>query len=783
MKINRTVLVLLMTLWWVLFVLLSVLQLDAFFILPIVGFGALLFCFGLPAYLALQLPKQTPLIALSGMVGLGILQLIVLPLFFNALLPLFGVARPLDPWPLAIELTAGFIMVASIAWYRMRGRVYTLRLPRVRWLDTVFLIIPLLFIVMSIMGATLLNNGGTGWITLTMLFGMAAYLGALLLMRNKLSDTTIAAAFFMIAVALLFMTSLRGWLTTGHDIQREYRMFQLAQNAGLWDIASYRDPYNACLSITILPTVFANLLHINDPYVFKVLFQILFALVPVIIYYFMRRYVGKGMAILAVMYFISFPTFFGDMPMLNRQEIAFLFLGLMLYFVLDKSIGLWRRRSLFLLFGLGLVLSHYSTTYSFIVIMGVLIVARPVFSFIAARLRRRKAFLLSGVVALTRHGKKPDVSISLATIIVLVVMVFTWNTLLTNTSQGLSNIAKQLVTTISSGFQSDARSNDTSYSLVSAKKVDPQGQLDQYQTNVIGEVRKTAEPGTYYDDSIVNAYPLKALSPPTMPLSQAGQVLTDNGFDVPLFNFAFKQLSARLLQLFIAIGIIYVLLRRTLLNRPMETDFVMVVLGSLAFIILQIVLPFLSVEYGLLRAFQQSLMVLGLFVAIGTVVIVMPFRKVWLQRLVPAAFALLFFLSSTSAIGQVLGAYTPQLHLNNAGTYYDIYYLHKGEIVAIDWLAARLPQGDVKSMVQAEIQSDRYALTKLRTISDLHVKDDIVPGLVRKNSYVFLSYANVHKNQATITYNSDLVTYAFPREFLHQNKNLVYSNGDSELYR
>jgi uncharacterized membrane protein len=782
MKITRNLLILLLSAWWMLFVLLSVAQFNAFQALNVVGFGALLACFGLPLYLALRLPRQPFWIALTSVVGLGTLALIVIPLIFNTVFPMVGMQRPLDAWPLLMELTGGFILIISIAWYRLKGVTYKLSLPKVPLLDAIFVAVPAVFVAMSVMGATLLNNGGTGWITLTMLFGMAVYLGFLLVYRKHLSDTTIASSLFLIGLALLLMTSLRGWLTTGHDIQREFRMFQLAQNAGLWDIASYRDPYNACLSITILPTVFFNLLHIGEPYVFKLLFQIIFALMPVVIYYMMRRYVGQGMAILAVIYFISFPTFFSDMPMLNRQEIAFLFLALMLYFVLDKTIGLWKRRWLFLLFGAGLVLSHYSTTYSFVVIMGVLVVARPAFRFIAAKLRRRKLFAKSGLLALTKRSTKHDTSINVTTVVLLVVMVFTWNTLLTNTSQGLSNIINQLSSIATGGLKSDARSNDTSYSLVSAKKVDPQGQLDAYQETIIDKARQEAAPGTYYDDAAVNTYPLKALSPPTTPLTPLGNSLSSAGFDVPLFNFAVKQLSARLLQLFIAVGIIFVIFRRFLLKKPMETDFVLVALGSLAFVVLQIALPFLSVEYGLLRAFQQSLMVLGLFVAIGTVVIVMPFRRVWLQKLAPAAFALVFFVSSTSAVGHALGGYTPQLHLNNAGTYYDIYFLHRGEITAIDWLAARM-QGDGNTKVQSEIQSDRYALTKLRAISDLNIKDDIAPGLVRKNSYIFLSYANIHKNQATITYNSDLVTYDYPKGFLQNNKNLVYSNGSAEIYR
>jgi uncharacterized membrane protein len=782
MKITRNVLVLGIVFWWVLFVLLSAVQFNFLHILDIVGFTALVGGLGLPAYLSLKITKQPLWIAVACVVVLGVLQLLVIPLFFNTVLPLFGIVRPLDTWPLLIELSAWFMFVVLLMWYRLRG--VSLRAPRLAMgrLDAIFMGIPVLFVAMSIMGATMLNNGGGGWITLVMLFAVAIYFGCMLLARRRLSDTTIATALFLIALALLFMTSLRGWLTTGHDIQREFRMFELAKTAGVWDIASYRDPYNACLSITILPTVLANLLHVPDPYIFKVFFQMLFAVVPVIIYYFVRRYVGKGMGILSVIYLISFPTFFSDMPMLNRQEIAFLFLSLMLYIVLDKSVGLWRRRGLFLLFGVGLVLSHYSTTYSFVVILGVLVMLRPILRFAFDRLRNSGPFKHSGLAALTTQSAKEDISISFVTVILLVGMAFLWNTVLTNTSQGLTNIVKQLSTTILTGFKSDVRSNDTSYSLVAVKKIDPQGQLDLYQKTVIDPARKEAPTDTFYSEDIVDAYPLKALPPPNTPLTPAGNFFTQSGVDVPLLNFAFKQISARLLQLFIAVGIIFVLFRQAF-NRPMETDFILVVFGSLAFVVLQIVLPFLSVEYGLLRAFQQSLLVLGLFVAIGTAAIVMPFRQPWLQRIAPAAFALVFFVSSTSALGQLLGGYSPQLHLNNDGTYYDIYYLHKGEITAIDWLSLRIMADDSENKVQSEIQSDRYALTKLRNISDLRNNDDIAPGLIRKHSYVFLSYANVHKKQATLNYNSDLVTYALPVDFLNNNKSLVYSNGDAEIYR
>ena len=37
------------------------------------------------------------------------------------------------------------------------------------------------------------------------------------------------AILFLMSVALLFMTSLRGWYVTGHDIQTEYHVFRLTE--------------------------------------------------------------------------------------------------------------------------------------------------------------------------------------------------------------------------------------------------------------------------------------------------------------------------------------------------------------------------------------------------------------------------------------------------------------------------------------------------------------------------------------------------------------------------
>ena len=70
---------------------------------------------------------------------------------------------------------------------------------------------------------------------------------------------------YLLSLSLLLMTSLRGWFVTGHDIQREFRVFELASGQGVWNIESFPDAYNACLSVTILPTIIERTTGISGP--------------------------------------------------------------------------------------------------------------------------------------------------------------------------------------------------------------------------------------------------------------------------------------------------------------------------------------------------------------------------------------------------------------------------------------------------------------------------------------------------------------------------------------
>jgi uncharacterized membrane protein/glycosyltransferase involved in cell wall biosynthesis len=768
--------------WWLGLLELRTLPSVPNVVIDIVGFSFLVLAPGLLTVICLRLRSVVPWGKLVMSVAFSLLELMSVGVIGNTVLQWFGIRRPLDAPYLVGEISLLLVVLMIMTWSRTKEWQLLIG-PNLRkllpsGLDWLIALFPLVFVLLSVLGATSLNNGGTDLWTMGMLLGLAGFSLVIVNKSGKLSNTTVATALFLMSLSLLFMTSLRGWYTTGHDIQQEYRVFLLAKDNGVWQIQRYRDPYNACLSITILPTILANLTRLFDPYVYKVFFQILFATCPVVIYLFVRKWLSIGLAFLATLYFLSFPTFFTDMPYLNRQEIAFTFFALMLYVIFQDQIRLRLRRMLFLALGLGLVLSHYSTTYSVIVILFLAVGAWYAIIIAAYLLKRLRLVNYSSSSLGILHVPKELRRVTVFMLVTLTFSSFMWTVVLTDTGTSALTIARQTILTAAESFRSDTpKSNDTNYSLFSFSNVSPAKELSEYVSDTVKPARSN-DPAEYYPIADLQKFPIHEANDTVQPLTSSGRYFTKHGLDVAAFNYDFRQASAKLLQILVISGFIFVLFRRTY-NRLLDSDFMALAVGSVIFVGLQVVLPILSVQYGLLRAFQQSLMLLGLFTVLGSIAIFawLPSRK--LRIAATSLLAVLFLLSSTGVLTQAIGGYYAQLNLSNSGTYYDNYYTQPQEIAAIGWLNNLAKQ----SSNSLQLQMDDSTYSRLNTYTKLVPSGDIYPSLISRQSYVFLGYANVKEQQSTVVYNGDLITYAYPVQFLDQQKNLIYSNGGAEIYR
>ena len=693
-----------------------------------------------------------------------LLLLMLAGLFVNTVLPVIGIMRPLDAVPVLVlgdALTLGLYAFrhkfpAEPGWSddfrgfgREEGRVLT---------------VAGLSVVLAVLGANRLNNGAGDQVSAAALAAMVITLVLLLAWQSRMRDGTICIALYLLAAALLLMTSLRGWFITGSDIQLEYYVFQLAEAHGRWNIASYRDPYNSCLSITILPTELARVARVYSPYIYKVFFQLMFAVCPVLVYSLARRYWSKFVAILAVVYFVGFPTFFTDMPFINRQEIAFLFVCVAFLAVTNPEWNQRWRRLVFFGSALGIELSHYSTMYT---LLGTLLIGctAELVVRLVPRLHR------------TRDGR-PNTrapwavmfrTVSLGSVLLLAVLAFAWNGLATRTASGALTTAESTVSgLIGSG---GARSNDTSYSLLPGKSASPQAVLNAYRQAAFKE-RSGSGDDTYIPGSVVARYPTPTVTEPSLPLTGAGRLLSNAGIPVAGLNDLIRQAAARGEQLFAVIGLVsFVAILR--LRRRIGREFFFLCVGSLGTVAVITVLPDLSVDYGVLRAFQESLILIAPMLVSGSLIIFSPLRDRW-APVAAAVVSVGIFVSTSGLMPQVLGGYPAQLNLNNSGQYYEIYYTHPQEAAAVGWLESK--PGVITDGVQGSYAPDRYEFTGPNYT-------DVFPPLVRQSSWVILGYSTLHTGRATTGYDGDLVTYAYPIGFLQGNKNLVYDNGGAEIYK
>ncbi|ABS02547.1 hypothetical protein [Kineococcus radiotolerans] len=698
----------------------------------------------------------------------GSLLLLVIPaLVMNYVLPLAGIDRPLSKVPLLV--VANVVAVALTAWRRdaTPGLPRGGRIPLSggeRWLAALSAIV----LVLSIAGPTRLNNGLSGNVTLVMLALVLVLLVLLVVLAARVREIVVISCIYTAGVALLLMTSLRGWFITGHDIQFEYQMFTYTNAAGAWNVTSFRNAYNACLSITILPTVIENITGLPGLYIFKVLAQLLFALCPIVVYLIGRRFLGRKMSVLGATFFMIFPTYYNDMPFLVRQEVALFFVGLLVAVAVQVDWPLWLRRATITCLSIASVLSHYSTTYVLILIMLGALCVRMV----GLRLpvgRRNDSRVQNALGGRFGFG--------LLEVAVLAAAAYLWAGPVTHTG---GQVRESLSATVAQLTGSPAdRSADTSYALWSAARPSNDELLAEYEEESLSGTAAERAQGQYLPLDVLSAYPVTKAPEEVVPVSPVGRLIQDRGVDLYTVSYTVKRSAAAGFQVLILLGLVMAWRRRSSGGNDQGAVYGLAV-GGAATVAVIAVLPALSVEYGVFRALQQALLVLAPVMALGvTQLCSLLGRRA--GAVLPAALLIGLLPALSGASSQVLGGFSPQLYLNNSGLYYNIYYVNAREIAGTEWLR-REAEKSARDNVQVDISSDRYTINRVRSVLPLPKATDIFPPLVRTDALVFLGTPTMEKGISTINFKGSLITYRYPLGLLDREKDLLYANGGAEVY-
>jgi hypothetical protein len=233
------------------------------------------------------------------------------------------------------------------------------------------------------------------------------------------------------------------------------------------------------------------------------------------------------------------------------------------------------------------------------------------------------------------------------------------------------------------------------------------------------------------------------------------------------------------IDIFTIIGIVgtYIQLRRR--RKPSEStngtyDFILLNIGSYLLIVLMLIVPYLQAYYNFTRLYLQMFLVLTILAVAGGVIATQGKPKY--QMAILTGMAVLMFCSLTGALDQFTGG-DARITLAQPPSTLEAPYIYDTEVAGARWLAANR-DGDFA------VQADDVANLRLESFGNLGVADTaLFPQTIQRDSYVYLISDNIQKDEAFYQYANNVLVYNYPIDFLNSNKNLIYNDGGSRIYK
>jgi uncharacterized membrane protein len=303
--------------------------------------------------------------------GLSIAFTMLFGLLINSLY-LVGVSQPLSVISITISMSLVTLALFVVGLrhdltkdsFLVRNRINGLKSLLQR--SSIFVLLP----VLGAIGALYVNIP-----ILLVLMILISVLYALSLFSKRLVPSKLyPLMIFSISIALLFHVLLTSQYIIGFDANLEFYVFKLTQANGHWGfLNAVSNPlgttqYDAMLSITLLPAIYSAMMNTGGDIVFKILYPFIFSMLAVTLYRVYAGQIGKSASLASVLFLISgIYSFYGLTPIsLNRQIVAEFFLSLSLFILFNRNISINKRRLLWIVFGVAIVVSHYSITYIYL---------------------------------------------------------------------------------------------------------------------------------------------------------------------------------------------------------------------------------------------------------------------------------------------------------------------------------------------------------------------------------------------------------------------------------
>ena len=359
-------------------------------------FGFVLLTF-LPGFLILRMLRfgKTSLEKLLFLIGLSVSFLFFVPLLMNFAYPPIGISRPISLSPLAITFSL-ILAGLSLAAYKKGSLDLQINAGGFKKLIGKIMTPPVLgaalIVILGVLGGLSVRFYLDSIFSL--LLGLSIVLIVVLIIADKVSPRFYPLYILVIAIALQYSRTLASPNLFGTDAMYELYFANLVKLGGIWNqsfsVNAAVSDYYAMLSVAVLPNVYSILLNLSTVWVFKLIYPIIVAFVPLGLYEMFRTHVkfSSKSAFLAAFVFMSFFAFFDMMPAVTRQEIAELFFVLAALLIMNRYSQASKKAALLILFISSMVVSHYGTSYLFLCFLGIFCVGSL---FVTSRVRQKSA--------------------------------------------------------------------------------------------------------------------------------------------------------------------------------------------------------------------------------------------------------------------------------------------------------------------------------------------------------------------------------------------------------
>lgn len=724
----------------------SVLGLEIPILTQIIGFIYVTFVPGMVLLRVFKIHRLCSIDTLLLSVGLSISFQMFIAALINALYPLIGISNPISAISLLATTSVVLSALTILSYLRDTDFAYH-SLRNVAGVFSLRAFILCLLPCFSILGVYLVNFGDNNQLLMLLIALIAAVV--VLIGFDFILKELYPLAVLMIAISLLYHRSLISMYLTGYDIHSEYYFSNLVRINSIWDSAIPNN-YNAMLSIVMLAPIYSNILRMDLTWVFKVIYPLLFSLVPLGLYQVFKKLTDQKIAFLSCFFFMSMFTFYGEMLSLARQQIAELFLVLLIMLIVSNDLDKMKKSMLSIIFGSSLIVSHYGLSYVY-----------------------------------------------------LVSMICAWLILVLTDSSLVREVGKKLYSKFGrydktrprgSSISSDARKRTTTFTVVLLFTALAFGWYIYVSSSSVFETIVSI--GNHISNSIFKDFlGLGSTQGLYIVVSETVSPL----HSVLKYLFLFTQL---LIFIGVVVGV------RGLLSKHRDTqidnEYVAFAVANLAICVAGLTVPYFASSLNTSRLYHMTLIFLAPFFTIGWITVLSLMGRFtgrfWTTKNIEnslkllSLFLVIFFLFNSGFVYEIAKDYPTSISLSKK------WFEESGDIRSkLDFYSAYIPDQDVFGVRWLSKFRDSASMI----YADLTHKDNVLnsygmilrgpPVLsntttdIEKNAYIYLGYSNVVEGIGTGPYSPTITSSDFWNmtdiSSLIDGTNKIYTNGYSEVYR